>query len=89
MILNALNGKSLPIYGDWLFVEDHCAALREVLGRERPGDGYNIGGRCEKADLEVIQTLCRLMDGMCRYSPWVPHSGLISFVKDQAGDSRR
>jgi len=95
MILNALNGKSLPIYGDglnirdWLFVEDHCAALREVLARGMRGETYNIGGRCEKANLEVVQTPCRIMDEMCPDSRWAPHSGLISFVKDRPGHDRR
>jgi dTDP-glucose 4,6-dehydratase len=95
MIFNALNGKSLPIYGDgmnirdWLFVEDHCAALKEVLARGMPGETYNIGGRCEKANLDVVQTLCRIMDEMCPESQWTPHSGLIKFVKDRLGHDRR
>ena len=75
MILNALEGKPLPIYGDganvrdWLYVSDHCEALRLVLDRGRVGETYNIGGNCEKTNLEVVQTLCDVLDGLAAGLP--------------------
>jgi dTDP-glucose 4,6-dehydratase len=95
MILNALQGKALPIYGDgknirdWLYVEDHCEALRLVLERGKIGETYNIGGNCEKNNLEVVQELCGLMDKLFPDSPHVPHYSLINFVKDRPGHDRR
>jgi dTDP-glucose 4,6-dehydratase len=68
MILNALEGKSLPVYGqgenvrDWLFVEDHARALQTVLEKGQPGRTYNIGGRCEKKNIEVVRTICDILD---------------------------
>jgi dTDP-glucose 4,6-dehydratase len=68
MILNALGGKPLPVYGDglnirdWLYVGDHCAALRAVLARGRVGETYNIGGNSEKTNLAVVNTLCAILD---------------------------
>ena len=68
MITNALAGKSLPVYGDgqnvrdWLYVGDHCSAIREVLARGTPGETYNVGGWNEKKNLEVVHTLCDLLD---------------------------
>ena len=70
MILNALEGKPLPVYGDgknvrdWLFVEDHCAAIRAVLERGRLGETYNIGGNSERANIDVVTTICDLVDEM-------------------------
>ena len=70
MILNALEGKPLPVYGDgknvrdWLFVEDHCAAIRAVLERGRPGETYNIGGNSERANIDVVTAICDLVDEM-------------------------
>lgn len=95
MILNGLRGAPLPIYGDglnvrdWLFVADHCAALRLVLARGRVGETYNIGGNCEKTNLEVVETLCALLDEMFPDSPHVPHRQLITFVRDRPGHDRR
>jgi dTDP-glucose 4,6-dehydratase len=95
MILNAVNGKPLPIYGDglnvrdWLYVEDHCEALRVVLERGRTGEIYNIGGRCEKTNLEVVHTVCNILDEMLPDSPYAPHNSLITFVKDRPGHDRR
>ncbi len=95
MILNALGGRPLPIYGDglnvrdWLYVEDHCDALRCVLDRGRVGQVYNVGGRCEKANLDVVRTLCRTLDHLCADSPHRPHESLITFVKDRPGHDRR
>jgi dTDP-glucose 4,6-dehydratase len=93
MILNARAGKSLPIYGDgrnirdWLYVADHCAALRRVLEAGRPGETYNIGGLNEKTNLEVVQAICAILD---RLAPeGAPHARLITFVEDRPGHDRR
>lgn len=95
MILNGLSGKPLPVYGDglnvrdWLYVEDHCAAIERVLLAGRPGETYNIGGDCELTNLEVVRSICSLMDDLCPDSPHRPHVSLISFVKDRPGHDRR
>ncbi len=95
VILNAIEGKRLPIYGDglnvrdWLYVEDHCEALQIVLERGKVGETYNIGGRCEKANLDLVKTICTLLDEMVPESPGCPHSTLITFVKDRPGHDRR
>jgi dTDP-glucose 4,6-dehydratase len=95
MILNACAGKPLPVYGDgenvrdWLYVEDHCRAIREVLSRGRAGETYNIGGRSEKRNLEIIGAICELLDELRPNDPAVPHSKLVSFVKDRPGHDRR
>ena len=95
MILNALEGKPLPVYGDgqnvrdWLFVEDHCRALRLVLEQGVPGHVYNIGGGCERANLEIVEAICDLLD---EYRPGLPHRpcrSLIRFVQDRPGHDRR
>jgi dTDP-glucose 4,6-dehydratase len=93
VIHNALAGKPLPIYGDggnirdWLFVEDHCAAIRRVLEAGRPGETYNIGGRQEKTNLEIVKTICALLDELRPAEK--PHESLITFVKDRPGHDRR
>ncbi|RLB22626.1 MAG: dTDP-glucose 4,6-dehydratase, partial [Deltaproteobacteria bacterium] len=95
MILNATKGEKLPIYGDglnirdWLYVEDHCEALEIVLERGQVGETYNIGGKCEKTNLDLVRTLCRLLDEMLPESPYKPHESLITFVKDRPGHDRR
>jgi dTDP-glucose 4,6-dehydratase len=95
MILNALQGEPLPIYGDglnvrdWLYVTDHCEALRQVLAQGRVGETYNIGGNCEKTNLEVVKTLCAVLDELFPDSPHRPHAELITFVKDRPGHDRR
>ncbi|HVO80428.1 MAG TPA: dTDP-glucose 4,6-dehydratase [Terriglobales bacterium] len=95
MILNARGGKPLPIYGDgqnvrdWLFVEDHCEAVRMVLARGRVGETYNIGGWNEKRNLEIVETVCSVLDQLCPNDPVIPHRNLISFVKDRPGHDRR
>lgn len=95
IILNARNGKPLPLYGDgqnirdWLFVEDHCEAVRIVLDRGRIGETYNIGGWNEKRNVEVVDTICSILDELCGDDPVLPHRGLISFVKDRPGHDRR
>jgi dTDP-glucose 4,6-dehydratase len=95
MILNAINGKSLPIYGDglnvrdWLYVEDHCKALSVVLENGLVGHVYNIGGCCEKTNMDVVKTICSVLDEIIADSPNTPHSSLIQFVKDRPGHDRR
>jgi dTDP-glucose 4,6-dehydratase len=95
IILNACNGKPLPVYGDgrnvrdWLYVEDHCSAIRTVLSDGRVGDTYNIGGCNEKQNLEIVNTVCELLDELRPNDPVVPHRSLITFVKDRPGHDRR
>jgi dTDP-glucose 4,6-dehydratase len=95
VILNALEGKPLPVYGkgdnirDWLHVDDHARALRLVLGKGRVGETYNIGGLNEKTNLEVVHTLCSILDDLVPGSPHVPHKSLIQFVTDRPGHDRR
>lgn len=93
MMANALSGKPLPVYGDgqqvrdWLYVGDHCAALRRVLEAGRPGETYNIGGWNEKTNLEVVHTLCALLDELKPAAK--SYSAQISFVDDRPGHDRR
>jgi dTDP-glucose 4,6-dehydratase len=95
MILNARCGKRMPVYGDgqnvrdWLYVGDHCAALRRALEKGVPGETYNVGGRNEKRNVEIVQTICELLDELCPNDPVIPHSKLIEFVKDRPGHDRR
>ena len=95
MIVNAIRGKPLPVYGDglnirdWLYVGDHCAAIRAVLERGRIGETYNIGGNSEKSNLEVVRAVCEALDELHPDSPIMPHGSLISFVKDRPGHDRR
>jgi dTDP-glucose 4,6-dehydratase len=95
MILNGRNGKPLPVYGDgqnvrdWLYVEDHCHAIRTVLARGTVGECYNIGGASEKRNLEVVETICDVLDELCSDDPVLPHRKLISYVKDRPGHDRR
>ncbi len=94
VIANALAGKALPVYGDgqqrrdWLYVLDHCAALREVLARGRPGATYNIGGGTELANLELVKMLCALLDE-ARPRKAGSYASLITFVTDRLGHDRR
>lgn len=95
MILNSMTGTPLPVYGDgrqirdWLYVEDHCDALHRVLTRGQPGATYSIGGRCEMANIDVVHTICAIMDEMFPRSPHVPHASLIELVQDRPGHDRR
>jgi dTDP-glucose 4,6-dehydratase len=95
MITNAVAGKQLPVYGDgrqvrdWLYVGDHCSAIRAVLERGEIGETYNIGGRNEQANLDTVHLLCSLLDEMLPNSPHVPHRNLIHFVTDRPGHDRR
>jgi dTDP-glucose 4,6-dehydratase len=95
MILKAMAGEPLPIYGDggnirdWLYVEDHCRAIWRVLEAGRPGEVYNVGGDSERANLDVVDTLCALLDELLPDSPHRPHAGLKTFVTDRPGHDRR
>jgi dTDP-glucose 4,6-dehydratase len=95
MICNALAGKPLPIYGDglnvrdWLYVGDHCSAIRRVLAAGRPGETYNIGGRSEMANIDLVRQLCALLDELSPNSPVKPHEQLITYVADRPGHDRR
>jgi len=93
-IVNALAAKALPVYGDgqqvrdWLYVGDHCSALRTVLARGRPGETYNIGGWNEQANLDIVRTVCALLDEL-RPDPQGPHARLVTHVTDRPGHDRR
>ena len=94
-ILNALNGKSLPIYGDgqqvrdWLYVKDHSAAIREILKQGHIGETYNVGAWNEKTNLEVVQTLCAILDELKPKLDGKSYADQITFVKDRPGHDRR
>jgi len=94
MILNARDGKPLPVYGDgknvrdWLYVEDHCEAIATVLRKGRPGGTYNIGGWNEKPNIEIVETICQLVDEMVPRNV-ASRRDLITFVKDRPGHDRR
>jgi dTDP-glucose 4,6-dehydratase len=94
MILNALDGKPLPVYGDglnirdWLYVRDHCEAIRQVLARGRTGETYNVGGKNEIRNIDVVQTVCRKLDAL-RPRAAGKYEELITYVKDRPGHDRR
>jgi len=94
MIVNALAGKPLPVYGDgqqirdWLYVTDHCSAIRAVLARGRLGETYNIGGWNEKANIDIVRTVCALLDEL-RPDSAGSYARLITYVKDRPGHDRR
>ena len=95
MILNALNRKPLPVYGDglnirdWLYVGDHCEALHTVLAKGKPGEVYNIGGCNEKTNIEVVRTVCAILDELRPNSKMGHYESLITFIKDRPGHDRR
>ncbi|MGA8089559.1 MAG: dTDP-glucose 4,6-dehydratase [Terracidiphilus sp.] len=95
MIMNALEGKALPVYGDgqnvrdWLFVDDHCSAIRAVLARGKPGETYNVGGNSERNNLHVVNTICDLVDELRPNANLGPRRSLIKFVADRPGHDRR
>jgi dTDP-glucose 4,6-dehydratase len=93
MILNAMEGKPLPVYGkganvrDWLYVEDHALALHLIVAKGRPGETYNVGGRNERTNLEVVKTICSILDEL--HPPGKPHEQLITYVADRPGHDHR
>jgi dTDP-glucose 4,6-dehydratase len=93
MILNALTGKPLPIYGDgmqirdWLYVEDHCEAIWKIIQEGKVGESYNIGGENQPPNLEIVKTICKILDE--KDLPHKPHEDLITYVKDRPGHDRR
>ncbi|HMD18920.1 MAG TPA: dTDP-glucose 4,6-dehydratase [Alloacidobacterium sp.] len=95
MILNGLEGKALPVYGDgknvrdWLYVEDHCSAIRAVLERGTPGETYNIGGSSERKNIDVVTTICDLLDELAPSETIGSRRKLISYVTDRPGHDRR
>jgi dTDP-glucose 4,6-dehydratase len=97
MILNAVEGKPLPVYGkgeqvrDWLYVEDHARALYKVVSEGNPGETYNIGGHNEKSNLEVVRSVCRILDEIhpCRTESSYKYESLITFVEDRPGHDQR
>ena len=95
VILNALDGKALPIYGrgnqirDWLFVEDHARALYKVVTEGKVGETYNIGGHNEKQNIEVVKTICHILDELEPQENGQPYESLITFVKDRPGHDLR
>ena len=95
MIFNALSGKSLPVYGDgmnirdWLYVSDHCAAIRRVLEAGVAGETYNIGGCNEIRNIDIVHTLCDMLDRMAPAADGHSYRQQIAFVKDRLGHDRR
>jgi len=95
VILNALNGKPLPIYGDgqqirdWLYVSDHCSAIRRVLEKGKIGETYNVGGWNEKANLDVVKTICSVLDSLKPRADAQSYAEQITFVTDRPGHDRR
>jgi dTDP-glucose 4,6-dehydratase len=95
MILNGLEGKPLPVYGqglnvrDWLYVEDHCRAIWRILQKGTVGNTYAVGGRCEMTNIDTVTVVCSLLDRLLPDSPHRPHRRLITFVKDRPGHDLR
>jgi dTDP-glucose 4,6-dehydratase len=95
MILNALEGRPLPVYGDgrqirdWLFVEDHCEAIWQVLQCGENGESYNVGGNNQSTNLQIVDAICDLLDELSSASPYRPHAHLKQFVADRPGHDRR
>ena len=95
IITNALDNKNLPIYGDgknirdWLYVEDHCEAIIKILANGKPGETYNIGGSCEKNNLEVVQEICKILDSIKPKQNGSSYEEQIEFVKDRPGHDFR
>jgi dTDP-glucose 4,6-dehydratase len=95
VIHNALAGKPLPVYGDgrqvrdWLYVKDHCRALRLVLKAGTPGETYNVGGENERTNIEVVTTICEALDRLRPRPDGTPYAAQIAFVKDRPGHDRR
>ena len=95
MISNAVKGLLLPIYGDgmqirdWLYVEDHCQAIRDVITKGQPGETYIVGGSTQPTNLVVVKTLCEILDECLPQSKYTPHESLIEYVVDRPGHDRR
>jgi dTDP-glucose 4,6-dehydratase len=95
MIVNALAGKALPVYGDgmqirdWLYVKDHCSAIRTVLAKGRLGETYNVGGWNEKPNIEIVKTVCALLDELKPRADGLPYANQITYVTDRPGHDRR
>jgi dTDP-glucose 4,6-dehydratase len=95
MILNVVEKKTLPVYGDgknvrdWLYVIDHCEAIARVLENGAPGETYNIGGNSEQQNIDIVHQLCELMDGRLNRSGKEASRNLIQFVTDRPGHDRR
>lgn len=95
VIQKALAGEPLPVYGDgmnvrdWLFVEDHCTAIRRVLDAGRVGETYNVGGNSERANIVVVKTICAILDDIAPLADGKAHESLITFVRDRPGHDRR
>ena len=95
IITNALGGKPLPIYGDgmqirdWLYVEDHCEAIWTIIQKGQPGESYNIGGENQPANIEIVKTICGIIDQSGADLPVKPCTDLITYVKDRPGHDRR
>lgn len=95
MIVNALAGKPLPVYGDgmqirdWLYVKDHCSAIRTVLAKGRLGETYNVGGWNEKPNIEIVKTVCALLDELRPRADGQPYASQITYVTDRPGHDRR
>jgi dTDP-glucose 4,6-dehydratase len=95
IILNALTGKALPIYGDgmqirdWLYVEDHCEAIWTILQKGKVGESYNVGGANQPPNIEIVTTICELLDRAIPTSKYFPHAQLITYVADRPGHDRR
>lgn len=95
IILNAVNGLSLPIYGDgmqirdWLYVEDHCNAITKIINKGKVGQTYNVGGENQYPNIKIVKMICQLLDQYLPESPYKPHEQLITFVKDRPGHDFR
>jgi len=95
MILNALEGKPLPVYGDglnirdWLYVRDHCEAICQVLEKGRAGEVYNVGGINEIKNIDVVNTICAILDELRPRGDGQPYASLITYVTDRPGHDRR
>ena len=95
VINRAIRGEELPVYGDgknvrdWLYVEDHCEALKLVLDKGKPGETYNIGGGSEKTNIEIVETLCRILDELQPREDGKSYQEQITFVSDRPGHDRR
>ena len=94
-VTQAISKQLLPVYGDgrnvrdWLFVQDHCAAIRRVLEAGRVGETYNVGGDAERQNIEVVKAICALLDARRRRADGLPRESQITFVKDRPGHDRR